>query len=341
MKKKTLPSYFTICIVWFLVKTTGCFGQSPEFSIREFASGQIKKGVRSIGMGGDGATWGNYSLVYRDSNTVLVDAGNSLYSNDNNFSFTALGVVLPPFKNGLTIFALALSQYASNISTTLKSPGFGNSALPVHGDGNNQSIFAKAAMPIGKKISIGILVSYERSQFNGVADLSPLSVRYQTNWLPSGGFGITWQANKRFLLGVRALFNNDNETRIDNLGSTTGLNNTQEYRAGVSAGLWKGALVDVGGNIRHRENQLNNVNATSTQPNLGFEQNLWKRHFAFRFGLDETSKTFGMSFRFSPIAFDLAFVDNLAIERLGSLFGTSSNSLIATFVFDYASLRKK
>jgi len=184
MKKKTLPSYFTICIVWFLVKTTGCFGQSPEFSIREFASGQIKKGVRSIGMGGDGATWGNYSLVYRDSNTVLVDAGNSSYSNDNNFSFTALGVVLPPFKNGLTIFALALSQYASNISTTLKSPGFGNSALPVHGDGNNQSIFAKAAMPIGKKISIGILVSYERSQFNGVADLSPLSVRYQTNWLP-------------------------------------------------------------------------------------------------------------------------------------------------------------
>ena len=37
--------------------------QSPELSLREFASGQVKKGVRSIGFGGDGATWGNYSLV--------------------------------------------------------------------------------------------------------------------------------------------------------------------------------------------------------------------------------------------------------------------------------------
>ena len=77
------------------------------------------------------------------------------------------------------------------------------------------------------------------------------------------------------------------------------------------------------------------------QTNLGLEQNLRKRHFAFRFGLDETSKTFGMSFRFSPIVLDIAYVDNLAIERLGSLFGTSSNSIIATFVFDYGHLRKK
>ena len=45
--------------------------QSPEISIREFASGQIKKGVRSIGMGGDGATNGNYSMVWKDSATAL------------------------------------------------------------------------------------------------------------------------------------------------------------------------------------------------------------------------------------------------------------------------------
>lgn len=43
--------------------------QSPELSIREFSSGQIKKGVRSIGFGGDGATWGNYALVWRDADT--------------------------------------------------------------------------------------------------------------------------------------------------------------------------------------------------------------------------------------------------------------------------------
>lgn len=341
MRQNRYASFF-FWGIFFLLNSNAIFAQSPEFSIREFASGQIKKGVRSIGMGGDGATWGNYSLVYRDSNTVLLDAGNSSYSNDNSFSFTALGVALPPFKNGLTIFALALSQYASNISTNLKSPGFGSSALAVHGDGSNQSIFAKAAMRIGKKLSFGILLSYERSQFHAVSDLSPSNyARYQTNWLPSGGFGMTWQPNKRVLLGFRALLNNDNETRIDNLGTTTGQNNTQEIRAGISVGLWEGSLVDVGGNIRHRENQLNNVNATSTQPNVGFEQNLWNRKFAFRFGLDETSKTFGMSFRFSPIVLDIAYVDNLAIERLGSLFGTSSNSIIATFVFDYGHLRKK
>ena len=39
----------------------------PETSLREFASGQIKKGVRSIGMGGDGATLGNCALVFRDA----------------------------------------------------------------------------------------------------------------------------------------------------------------------------------------------------------------------------------------------------------------------------------
>ncbi len=48
------------------------------------------------------------------------------------------------------------------------------------------------------------------------------------------------------------------------------------------------------------------------QPNLGLEQNLRKRHFVFRFGLDETSKTLGMSFRFSSIVLDIAYVDKLA-----------------------------
>src|SRR5690349_18434974 len=126
------------------------YGQSPELSLREFASGQIKKGVRSIGMGGDGATWGNYSLVYRDSSTALLDVGATGYSNGNDFSFTAVGVTLPSFKNGLAIYAIALSQNAANISTSLKYPGSGGLPDAVHGDGSNQAIFIKAAMPLGK-----------------------------------------------------------------------------------------------------------------------------------------------------------------------------------------------
>ena len=48
--------------------------------MRDFSSGQIKKGVRSIGFGGDGATWGNYGLVWRDAGTALVDYGDTSYT---------------------------------------------------------------------------------------------------------------------------------------------------------------------------------------------------------------------------------------------------------------------
>jgi hypothetical protein len=46
---------------------------APELAMRDFASGQVKKGVRSIGFGGDGATWGNYALVWKDAGGALAD----------------------------------------------------------------------------------------------------------------------------------------------------------------------------------------------------------------------------------------------------------------------------
>jgi len=318
------------------------YGQNPEFLLREFASGQIKKGVRSIGMGGDGATWGNYSLVWRDSSTALLDVGETGYGNGNQFSFTAVGVTLPAFKNGLTLYAIALSQYASNISTSLKYPGSGGLADPVHGDGNSQSVFIKAAMPLGLGFSWGALVSYERSQFDAVSDHTVGQyVKYKTGWVPSGGFGVTWQPSKRLLFGFRALFNNDTEKRIDNVDASSGSNNTQEYRLGMSVGLWKGALVDVGGNVRHKYNEIYNVRNTVTEPNLGFEQSLWQRHFSFRFGVDETSETGGISLRFNPLVIDIAYVHNLALERVGTVFGPRSNSILSTVMFDFGNLRRK
>jgi hypothetical protein len=329
-----------VFVLLFYFFSLSSFGQSPELSLREFASGQIKKGVRSIGMGGDGATWGNYSLVYRDSSTALMDAGTTVYTNSNRFGFTAVGVTLPSFKNGLTLYAIALSQYATGVSTTLKYPGSGGLPDAVHGDGNNQAVFIKAAMSLGSGISAGILLSYERSGFNAHSDEKMGQfVNYQTRWVPSGGFGVTWQPSRRVLLGFRALFNNDIEQQSDNVGSRNGRNNTQEYRLGVSVGLWKGALVDVGGNVRHRYNELYNTNSTATEPNLGFEQNFWKRHVAIRFGLDESSGTGGLSLRFSPIVVDVAYVRNLAAERVGTLFGSSSNSILLTVVFDFGNFR--
>jgi hypothetical protein len=327
-----------LCVVFF---SLSAYAQSPELSIREFSSGQIKKGVRSIGMGGDGATWGNYSLVYKDSSTALLDVGVTDYPNGNDFSFTAVGVTLPPFKNGLTVYAIALSQDASNIATTLKYPGSGDEPDAVHGDGSDQAVFVKAAMPLGKGFSAGLLVSYEGSQFDAHSDkTADQYVNYQTRWEPSGGFGVTYQPCKRILVGFRALFNNDMEKRTDNVGSASGGNNTQEYRLGVSVGLWQGALVDVGGNVRHKSNQLYNTKGTATEPNLGFEQNLWRRHIAFRFGVDETSGTGGISLRFNPMIVDIAYVRNMASERVGAIFGNNSNSVVTTVVFDFGNFRR-
>ncbi len=312
------------------------YSQSPEFSLREFASGQIKKGVRSIGMGGDGATWGNYSLVWRDSSTALLDLGTTQYTNNNKFGFTAVGVTLPPLKHGFTIYAIALSQHATDISTSVKLPGMGNTAVPMEGDGSNQAVFVKMAMPLGKGFSFGLLLSYERSIFDAVSNSNTQNfARYQTSWLPSGGLGLSWQPSIRFLFGFRALFNNDNETIIDSTTNSHGVNSTQEYRLGASVGLWSGALIDIGGNIRHRYNQIYGTSNTAIEPNLGFEQILWQRHFTFRFGLDETSETGGFTLRFNPIVFDLAYVHNLAMARVGTLFGTTSNSILATIVFDF------
>jgi len=340
MKPIRFISLFIINYSLLIINSS--FAQSPEFSLREFASGQIKKGVRSIGMGGDGATWGNYSLVWRDTATALIDAGVSSYTNNNSFSFTAVGVTTPNLGHGLAIYAIALSQFTTNSATSLKSPGLGSGSVPVHGDGSNQGVFIKAAMPLGKGFSTGVLLSYERSQFNAISDKDAANhVSYHTNWRPSGGFGITWQPVKRIMLGARGLFNHDWETRTDNKGTSEGLYLAHEYRLGISVGLWEGALVDAGGNIRYRSNQISHTKQTDIEPNIGFEQNLWHRHVAFRLGLDESSPTGGISIRIRPIILDVAYVHNLGAARLGTLFGTTSNSIIATFILDYDGLVKK
>jgi hypothetical protein len=339
MKSAKYPFYLTPVFLFCYLTS---LSQSPELALREFASGQIKKGVRSIGMGGDGATWGNYALVWKDSSTALFDAGKTAYTNGNKFSFTAVGITTPSLWHGLTVYIIALSQNANNILSTLKSPAFGNSATQTIGHGNNQAVFIKSAMPVTQRLSVGILLSYEKSQFNAlsVADHSK-SVQYYTNWLPSGGFGLSYQVTDRILLGFRGLFNNDEEIRTDNVSSEKGKASSQEYRLGVSAGLWKGALLDAGANWRNTQNAIRNVSTSAVEPNIGFEQALWQRHFSFRFGLDETSETAGITIRFMPLMADIAYVHNLGINRTGDLFGTTSNSIIITLIFNFENYLNK
>lgn len=329
---------FAIPLTLFFVDTKA---QSPELALREFASGQIKKGVRSIGMGGAGATWGNYSLVYKDSGTALIDAGNTSFTNGNKFSFTAVGATTPSLWHGLTVYVIALSQDANDIVSTLKSPTFGNNATQTIGSGSNQAVFIKSALPITNKLSAGILISYERSQFNstGLNDNSKFD-QYHTNWLPSGGFGVSYLALSKLLIGMRFLFNNDEEIRTDNISNISGKASSQEYRLGASANIWKGALLDAGFNVRKTKNKIRNTSSSAVEPNIGFEQLLWNKHLAFRFGLDETSETAGVSFKFLPISADIAYVHNLGMHRTGEIFGSNSNTVIATVIFNFENYLK-
>src|SRR3974390_1834522 len=88
----------------------------PETALREFASGQIKKGVRTIGMGGDGATTGNYALVYRDAGGALFDEGVVRFRDTGNlFTFSAVGFTTPTFWEDAAFYVIALGQQGTDV----------------------------------------------------------------------------------------------------------------------------------------------------------------------------------------------------------------------------------
>jgi len=174
--------------------------------MRDFSSSQIKKGVRSIGLGGDGATWGNYGLVWKDAGTGLADYGDTTYTNGNDFHFTAAGLTSPPLWHELAIYAIALSEGTNDVKFNTKSPGLDCGAVPVVGNGSDHAVFTKISMPLGQRFSAGVLLAYETSQFDATTVTNPQQrIRYETEWRPSAGFGLAWQPTKTMLLGFRAL----------------------------------------------------------------------------------------------------------------------------------------
>jgi len=309
--------------------------------MRDFSSSQIKKGVRSIGFGGDGATWGNYGLVWKDAGTALLDYGDTSYSNDNDFHFEAIGATTPALWHDLAIYLIAMTETTNDVRFSLKSPGLGPGASPVSGRGTDDALFSKIALPVGHGVSAGILVSYEKSHFDASSVATPRNeVRYETRWRPSGGFGVAWQPTKRLMFGFRALLNNDLERRIDPLGTSEGLARSAELRLGGSVSPWDGALIDVGGTRLEKRNAIARTHTTTDEPNVGFEQALLSRRLVLRFGVDETSPTAGLSVKLPPCTLDVAYVRNMARRRVGELFGTRSNSILATFTLDYDTIRR-
>ena len=327
------------CLLASLLGSMPSFAQSPELAMRDFSSGQIKKGVRSIGFGGDGATWGNYGLVWRDAGTALVDYGNTSYTNGNDFQFEAVGVTTPALWHDLAIYLIGMTQSTNNVQFDLRSPGLGSTPTPVMGHGADDALFSKIAMPLGHGVSAGILVSYERSHFDASALADPgNTVRYETFWRPSGGFGVAWKASGRLLFGFRALLNNDLEQRTDSHGTSEGIARSAELRLGGSVSPWEGALIDVGGTRLEKRNAIAGTHTVTYEPNIGFEQALISRRLTLRFGVDETSPTAGLSVKVKPFNLDIAYVRNMARSRVGELFGTESNSILATFTLDYGAI---
>lgn len=311
--------------------------QSPELTMRDFSSGQIKKGSRSIGFGGDGATWGNYALVWNDANTALVDYADTHFTNGNDFHFEAVGATTPSLWHQMAIYAIAMTQETNNVKFKASAPGLG-SGVPVTGNGADEAVFAKIAMPLGNGFSAGVLLAHEVSRFDATSATGQFT-RWETEWRPSGGFGVTWQSeDKKWLLGVRALLNNDLERRIAPGGVSEGLASSQEFRFGASYALWQGGLIDIGTTHLEKRNEIAGTHFVKTFPNLGFEQNLFNNAFSFRFGLDETSPTAGITLKYKPWRLDVAYVHDMALGRAGEVFGTTSDSVFLSLTWDYSGL---
>jgi hypothetical protein len=328
----------TLLVAACLALTPRPASAGPETALRELASGQIKKGVRSIAMGGDGATWGNYSLVYNDASTALLDYGVVRYSDTGNtMTFTAVGFTSPKFWDDAALYLIALSQHGTGLRVwSLTPPSMGKP--PSTGDGSNQAVFLKFAKPITKTVSAGILLSYELSQMTLLPDGSAAPIRFETSWRPSGGAGLTWAPAKWILTGVRVILGHDEETRTQGQSVKTGFLRSYEYRAGASLMLWPGGILDGGVVVLERNNGLEGTETVTPGPTVGVEQALVPKKVWARIGLDEATWGGGMSAKLGPFKVDLAYLHNMAATRTSDVFGKKNVAFFGTLTYDYAGL---
>jgi hypothetical protein len=313
----------------------------PETALREFAGGQVKKGVRTIGMGGDGATTGNYALVYKDAGGAIFDQGIVHFMDTGNlFTFSAVGFTTPTFWNDAAFYVIALGQRASGAHVwTTTSPDV--EKPPSTGNLSDTSVFVKFAKPITKQWSFGVMGAFELSDALLLPNDGSTPIRFSTSYLPSGGFGLHWHPNDRFQMGVRVILNHDQETRTRGSSSRTGLLRSYEYRIGAAFSPWPGGLVDAGMSILDRSNEIDHKTSFDPYPTVGVEQALVRKRVWGRVGLDETTGTLGMSVAFGVIKIDLAYLYNLGAARTAGVFGQRNASLIGTIGFDYERALRK
>ena len=313
----------------------------PETALRELAGGQVKKGVRTIGMGGDGATTGNYALVYRDAGGAIFDEGIAHFlDTGNTFWFSAVGFTTPTFWDDAAFYVIALGQTGTDVhvwDVGAPSP----SKPPSTGNLSDTSVFLKFAKPITKTLSIGVMWAFELSQATLLPDAGGPTIRYATSYLPSGGLGVHWHPNAHWQIGARVILNHDEETRTEGTSSVTGLLRSYEYRLGAAWSPWEGTLFDVGVAALDRSDEVAHTTSFQVNPTVGVEQALVRKRVWVRAGLDETTWTTGLGVHAGPFKIDLAYLWDLAAARTGDVFGSHNTSLIGTLGFDYESLVRK
>jgi hypothetical protein len=308
----------------------------PETALREFAGGQVKKGVRTIGMGGDGATTGNYALVYKDAGGAIFDQGVVRFTDTNNvFTFSAVGFTTPSFWNDAAFYVIALAQHAPDARVwTVTAPSADKP--PSRGNLSDASVFVKLAKPLSRAWSFGLMGAFEVSDALLVPDGGAPPIHFTTSYRPSGGAGLHWHPDEHWQVGARVILNHDEETRQQGATSKSGLLRSYEYRLGAAYAPWPGTLFDVGAVLLDRSNGLEGTTTLDAHPTLGVEQALVPNRVWARAGLDETTWTGGMSVAFSVLKLDLAYLRNLAAARTGDVFGRTNASFIGTLGFDYA-----
>jgi hypothetical protein len=307
----------------------------PETSLREFAGGQVKKGVRTIGMGGDGATTGNYALVYKDAGGAIFDEGLLRFGDTGNFfSFSAVGFTTPTFWDDAAFYVIALSQHAPDTRVWSVTAPSANKP-PSTGNLSDSSVFVKFAKPLTSTLSLGFMGAFELSDALLVPDGGGAPIHFRTAYRPSGGAGLHWHPDEHWQLGARVILNHDLETRTQGAASKSGLLRSYEYRLGAAYSPWPGTLFDLGASALDRSNGLERTSSFDVHPTLGAEQMLVKKRVWVRAGLDETTWTTGAGFAFGPFKVDVAYLRNLAAARTGDIFGRTNASLIGTLGFDY------
>ncbi|HEY8074402.1 MAG TPA: hypothetical protein VIF62_09835 [Labilithrix sp.] len=315
-------------------------GAGPETALRELAGGQIKKGVRTIGMGGDGATTGNYALVYRDAGSAIFDEGIVRYRETGDlFTFSAVGFTTPTFWDDAAFYVIALGQQGTGVRVWDETPSA--TKPPSRGDLSDTSVFVKLAKPLSPSWSIGFMGAYELSSALLAPNDGSAPIDFHTSWLPSGGAGLHFHPSDAFQAGVRVITNHDLERRTQAGVSKSGLLRAYEYRIGMAWSPWKGTLLDVGGDALDRSNGLEGTSSFDLHPTIGAEQALVAKRVWIRGGLDETTWATGGSVAFRPFKIDVAWLYDLARARTGDVFGRRNASLIMTLNFQYDALLGK